>query len=258
MYTTVEHVQPRGNAGIERMQTSYNPNHDNFPAHLQHQHQLQQPLVTGTSYHPSPPPPSSQRSKKRLPLKTRLLIAGEKCMDVLVRFLGPCLSILCVSLIAFITYVYFTEVFPMLNARVCHGATDDALRRYTARGDWSIETLRGRIGILDSRSGRFLPGGDRSRLEQMRAQTAAIEASVELDGCSQTYLITSFGVYLLFNIVFHYFATMLKGPGRPPSTPFGQEVLDHLSQYDPERRDDQNIRFCKPCNQVKPMRAHRQ
>jgi hypothetical protein len=60
------------------------------------------------------------------------------------------------------------------------------------------------------------------------------------------------GVYLLCSIVFHYFSCMLKGPGRVPKLQdISQEAQQHMADYDPERRENQTRRFCKPCNNVK-------
>ena len=211
-------------------------------------------LSSSTSASSSQSSTKPSRAPPRLSFSTRCLLFGEKFLDVFVRFVGPLLSILAVSLIGYITYVYFTEVVPLLNARICHSASDGVIRRYAARGDWIMDEAR--HGLYDRRSGRFVANSDETRLQQLRDQSIAWEQAMPVEGCATTHAITAFGLYILFSILFHYFACSLKGPGRVPSAPFSQEVRDHLSLYDPDRREDQTIRFCRVCNQVKPMRTH--
>lgn len=205
-----------------------------------------------------PPPPPTQRPRRPRSLKDRLLDIGETLLDYFVRFIGPLLSITCVSLIALVTRAYFVEVLPLLSARVCHGVSDDALRRYAQRTEFVFKSVDGRSGLLDERSGSFMivdSSNPQTTVNSALQQQRLLTSSVDTSACGATYAITALGVYLLFCIVFHYFATMLLGPGRPPAR-LSVEVEEHLSAYDPERRDDQRIRNCKTCKLVKPMRAH--
>jgi hypothetical protein len=191
-------------------------------------------------------------------LKDRLCDLLESAMDLFVRLVGPVLSILCLGLIAMVTRSYFVDVLPLLSARVCHGATDETLRKYAERTEYAPATMRGRQGILDARSGRFLIAdfsNNPNAIEDMLAAQQSLLVEVDTSSCGTTNVITAFGIYILCNLLFHYFATMLLGPGRPPAR-LSQEVELHLATHDPERRDDQHIRACRVCKSVKPMRTH--
>jgi hypothetical protein len=86
--------------------------------------------------------------------KDRLLDCGELCLDKFVKLVGPILTLVCLGLIAMITRAYFVDVLPLLNARVCHGASVELLHRYTERAEFHQATVRhGRSG----RAQRALP-----------------------------------------------------------------------------------------------------
>ena len=202
--------------------------------------------------------------------KDRCLDAGELCLDKFVQLAGPLLTLLCLALIAMITRAYFVDVLPLLNARVCHGASVELLHRYSERAEFHEATVRGRVGIQDERSGRFLPAdpnAPQASVQEMLQHQAALLSSVwlETNPCAETYAITALGIYLLLSILFHYFATMLLGPGRPPAN-LSVEVEQHLALHDPEvtRRwgaqmsadGELRVRHCATCKVVKPMRAH--
>jgi hypothetical protein len=199
---------------------------------------------------------------QRRSLADRCCLLGERCLDGFVKLIGPVLTLVCLSMIALVTRAYFVEVLPLLSARVCHAASDDTIRRYFERSEFHAAELNGRQGIQDARSGRFIiadPRQGEQGVQRMLDHHAALLSSVWTDTtpCAETYTITAFGLYLLFNLLFHYFATMFLGPGRPPAR-LASEVEDHLAAHDPEvRRDEgQRVRSCKTCRVVKPMRAH--
>lgn len=211
---------------------------------------------------PSSSSPSPPLSRGRRRWRDRCLDAGELCLDGFVKLIGPILSVLCIFLICLITRAYFVDVLPLLSARICHGASEQQLARYTTHPFTSSTDPVQRDGVwgmIDTRSGNFVPAdpANPNSLEQMTAHYRELArwSHVDTSPCFATYSITALGLYILGSILFHYFATMLLGPGRPPAQ-LSEEVEQHLMQHDPDRRDDQIIRRCKPCKAVKPMRAH--
>ncbi len=70
---------------------------------------------------------------------------------------------------------------------------------------------------------------------------------------------TLLGLLLLYNILFHYGCAVLLGPGRPPAGPLPEAVMREL-RNDPDLgsrpRDNREFRYCEPCKNIKPMRAH--
>jgi len=237
-------------------------------AHQHHQHQpynadQREALLTGSNGSNGGASPRLMVSSVRRPrsLKDRCLDGAERGMDFFVKLIGPLLTIVCLCLVALVTRAYFVEVLPLLSARVCHNASDDTLRRYFERQEFHAATVRGREGILDSRSGRFIAADPRyaDSVERLLSHHGALLSSVWTDTspCGETVTVTAFGLFLLGNLLFHYFATMRLGPGRPPER-LGAEVEEHLAAHDPEvrREEGQRVRYCKACRRIKPMRTH--
>jgi len=218
---------------------------------------------SSSPFSPSPPPlPHSKPSPSRrvLPLRQRLLLACEACVDRGASIIGPILICACLFLISFVTYEYFVDVLPLLSARVCHGATSESLSLYSHRMQLRWEERDGVSGLLDERTGRFIQPDEQQpdKLNKLLESQAELVSSIRTDPCTSSISITLLGIYILFNILFHYFAAILKGPGRPPSH-LSDDMCEYLRQYDPERWDDlpDPLRICGPCNRrVKPMRAH--
>lgn len=233
--------------------------------------------TTNTSHNAS----SSSSSNNDLPPHRRrfracLLYACERGCDLFVRLLGPLLSVTAVCLISFVTYVYFTDVRPIQNAQYCHAITDVTpilnyltQQNLQAAEDGTTTNYFSTTKSFTVSNGQQTIQTARRLLQDDLLQTSSqgqLQAQTEVEQlvndflsvtspCFKSNLMTACGLYILFCIFFHYFCTMFRGAGTvPPVDKITQETLDFLI-YDPERKTE-DLRYCKKCQNVKPMRTH--